>query len=845
MSVKKEIYFLHSIKGKVIAAFVIGAMAVALSLYISRFGFGEMLKTVNELSAPNEKLQIVNNLFYKITQLDQLQKVHAIQNPNKPYEDFKKESQFLVGIIDSLRRKSTDNFLQIQRLDSMKYLLYTRDTLFQDYLKLRSDFANNEDFSKRINDVSEFIAKSELKIDSSIINTNTKITSKLTLPSDSIREVENKKKRQSFFGKLFGSRNVEELPTALQHVEEELKVTIDTLFIARQDSAIWKIEKMMRLIEKEQHHRTTNLLNRELQLINAESKLHNQLLNIIHVIEAEEISQVNSNNSVATQVVYESMNWINLIMISFFVVTSILVFLIFIDISRSSKYRKDLIAAKEEAEHLGQVKQRFLANMSHEIRTPLQSIIGYAEQVRQEEIPKREALDAIYHSSEHLLHIVNEVLDYSRIVSGRFVFENHPFEMKQVINEVVDTMRAAAEKKSLKLILIDKLSRSVYVEGDAFRLRQVLFNLIGNAIKFTDEGQVVLTVSGKEMGPNLDFTFKVKDTGIGIPKEDIEKIFYVFEQANLSVVRTHGGTGLGLSIVKTLVENQKGKIKVYSRPGEGTEFIVDIPFAKAKENIVVQNKTDNNKKIHFRGKVLVVDDDKFILNLCSTILNKYKIEHLTSMNPFSILQQDWDQSFNVVLLDIRMPQINGLDLCLALRKKVSDNVKIYAVTAQALPEEREAILQHGFDGILMKPYKEQELVDLLNNEKNAIEPVKEEKIFSRCDLTVLKQMVQGNEEQLRKILNQFIIDTQEDLNTLRLISTQASHEQVREVVHRLVGRTGQLGSTKLSFNLRKMEVALVGGKPFELLIEDLNIILDDIQYLIKEIEGILLELQEA
>ncbi len=844
MSNKKEIYFLHSIRGKVIAAFIIGAMAIALSLYITRFGFGEMLRTVNELSAPNEKLQIVNNLFYKITQLDQLQKVHAIQNPDKPYEDFKKESQFLVGIIDTLRKQTEDNTLQIQRLDSMKYLLYKRDTLFHDYLKLRADFANNEDLSKRINDVSEFIAKSELKIDSSIINTNTRITSKIILPSDSVREVENRRKRQNFFGRLFGSRNVEELPTAIQHVEEELKVTIDTLFIARQDSAIWKIEKMMRLIEKEQHRRTTNLLNRELELINAESELHNQLLNIIHIIEAEEISLVNSNNSTATQVVYDSMNWINIIMIAFFVVTSILVFLIFIDISRSSKYRKELIAAKEEAEHLGQVKQRFLANMSHEIRTPLQSIIGYAEQVRQDENPKREALDAIYHSSEHLLHIVNEVLDYSRIVSGRFVFEVQPFEMKQLIHEVVETMRGTAEKKSIKLILIDKLSKSVFVEGDAFRLRQILFNLLGNAIKFTDIGQVVLSVSGKEMGPKLDFTFKIKDTGIGIPPQDIEKIFHVFEQANSSVMRTHGGTGLGLSIVKTLVENQKGKIKIHSKPGEGSEFIIDIPFGRATSKILVQ---DNAAKVknNFKGKVAIVDDDAFILNLCSTILTKHSIEHNTFLNPFSILEREWDLSFKVVLLDIRMPQINGLELCQALRKKVPQNVKIYAVTAQALPEERETILKHGFDGILMKPYKEQELIDLLNHQEDALEIVSEEKIIPKCDLSILMKMVQGNEELLRNILKQFIAETQDDLKSLKNNIKETSREQVREVVHRLAGRTGQLGSSKLSYDLKKMEVALIGGKQFELLVYDLEVICIDLQVLIKEIEVVLFELQEA
>ncbi|MDQ3394097.1 MAG: ATP-binding protein, partial [Bacteroidota bacterium] len=504
------------------------------------------------------------------------------------------------------------------------------------------------------------------------------------------------------------------------------------------------------------------------------------------------------------------------------------------------------------AEDSGKIKEQFLANMSHEIRTPLQSIIGYAEQIRQDETPKRQAIDAIYHSSEHLLHIVNEVLDYSRIVSGRFIFENQPFEMKQLVNEVIDTMRATAEKKSIKLDLIDNLSKTIWVEGDAFRLRQVLYNLVGNAVKFTEIGQVALIISGKEMGPEIFFTFKVKDTGEGIPSQDIDKIFHVFEQATTSIARTHGGTGLGLSIVKTLVENQKGKIKVFSKQGGGSEFIVDIPFSKVKRELVFPKDVKKKSESTFKGKVLVVDDDAFIINLCATILKKYKIPHVTSIDPLKVLESQWDHSCNVVLLDIRMPKINGIDLCHALRKKVPQHVKIYAVTAQALPEEREAILNHGFDGILMKPFKEQELLDILNRQEappaafreiGPAIPLNDVKHIAKCDLTSILKMVQGNEDQLKKILAQFVSETLSDLEALKKNISQGDRSQIREVVHRLAGRLGQLGSAKLSFTLRKMEVDLMGKGSLESYGQELKDIIVEIKDLIKEVDGLLLDLQ--
>jgi len=846
----KEKSFYQSIVKKIIAALVIGGVAMFLSGEAIRVGFQEMLETVNKLSQPNVKLKVVNELFHDITKLDQLQKVHALKNPDKPYADFKQSSGSLLKTIDTLRILSAGKIVQIHRLDSMETILHTRNKLFKDYLTLRKDFIRNKALTKRINAVSKYIANIKPKVDSSVITTNQKVTTTTIVPTETDSLVFEQKPKRSFLGRLFGIRKTTEpMPSALKHVEQELKVQVDTVSVAKQDSSLWKVEKMMRRIEREQHQRTTKLMQRELQLLNTENKLHNQLLVILHSIEAEELMLDKRDIGLATEVVNASYKRINIIIVGFIVIAAILTYLIFIDISRSNKYRKQLIKAKEEAEHLGQVKQRFLANMSHELRTPLQAIIGFSEQVRQQDKPDRAALKAIHQSSEHLLQIVNEVLDYSRIASGKFTFEQQPFDMWQLITEVVDIMKLQADRKDLQLILKTNISKSVFFTGDAFRLRQILYNLLGNAIKFTENGHVILAVRYTETGETAHFNFEVKDTGIGIPAEEIDQVFHVFEQGNASILHTYGGAGLGLNIVKTLVENQGGAIEVSSKVGMGSIFNVKLPFVKAPmAQLPGSPEKSINPETKFKDKILVVDDDMFILQLCATILNKHGISNVCTTDAASVLKQDWDQSLKLILLDIRMPEINGIELCKALRTRVSKETRIYALTAQALPEEREAILQQGFDGILNKPFREQEMLALIHKQTDY--EVKEVAAVLvspdvELDLSSLIKMTGGNEQQLQLILNRFVLDTQHDLELLDVSLKTDLADETREVVHRLAGRTGQCGSKVLFARLHMVELALHKGQPLEDLLEEIVSLQEEIKSLMQQIKSKLILLQKA
>ncbi|MFC5269926.1 hybrid sensor histidine kinase/response regulator [Adhaeribacter terreus] len=805
--------FLQSIHGKVIAAFLIGVAAVALSWVVMQVGFREMLQTVNKLSAPNEKLRIVNNLSYQIIQLEQLQRANVIRNPEKPGNAYHSETANFIASLDTLRQLSLGNKLQVQRIDSMELILLQHKELADQYFGLRADWSKNLALSKRVAYLSDIIANVKPVADSSVVTTSKKITTTTIIPSETDSLVLEEPK-QSFFSRLFGSKKTVAKPRQLlKQIQEELNVQIDTLSVARQDSSIYEVEKVMRRIEKDYLQRRAHILDRELALIKSSSRLHTQMLNLLHAIEAEELSFGRIRNKNASEVVTASLERMNLITVGFFLGAALLVFLIFLDISRRDKYRKALQLAKEEAENLGQVKQRFLANMSHELRTPLQSIIGFADQILEQEKPQKEAVKAIHQSSEHLLQIVNEVLDYSRIVSGKFTFEEKPFELKKLATEVITTLQLQAQKKNLQLQFMFENSAAQHVVGDPFRMRQVLYNLLGNAIKFTPEGFVKLTVKCLGKGEKPFFSFLVQDSGIGISEKDQQRIFNQFEQASAVSPENYSGTGLGLSIVKALVESQGGYLTVKSKPGQGSVFEVQLPFVTSGISETEMKTVPEKTLQDFAGKVLVVDDDAFILELCATILNKNGIKNFCYNSSQKLLQQELPEELRFVFLDIRMPEISGLELCKILREKLGPEVKIFALTAQALPEEKATILMHGFDGILRKPFREKELLQLLK--RYAFSPKKSEKTVEK-NFAALRQMTGNDEAIFQKILAQFISETTSDLELLELaLLKDETGENAAEIVHRLTARTGQMGDLQLSKKLRKLENKLRSEIAFE------------------------------
>ncbi|WP_231458873.1 MULTISPECIES: ATP-binding protein [unclassified Pedobacter] len=779
--------FLRAIKSKVIIGFLFACFALLLAWGISKFAFTRMLSTVEQISAPNDKLRLVNNLSHKIARLDQLQRDEAF-NKQGDYS-FLRESRKLRATLDTLKRLYDGDSLQLARIKSIKNLLSDRDKQFVDYLKVRETLVNTKSFSEEVKKLNDLVVKRSVQSDSAVLTTETTTSTTTVAPEEA-------QKSKGFLSKLFGKKKSD----VYKIINEEFKVKRDTLNAKAEDSIMKSMTGSLKNIELEQRQKSQKFLKREAELSNASNALTAQMLQILREVEGQAVAQIDLNGIQAKQVVNDGITQITVIIIAFFLLTVILLYFILTDITKSNRYRKELEQAKDEAEYHGKAKQRFLSNMSHEIRTPLQSILGYAELIAHQDNPKKKDIDAIYQSSIHLLQIVNEVLDYNRIISGEFSFNNQVFDIRKILSEVISVMRPLAEQKSLLLNANLDITGVEFVRGDAFRLKQILFNLIGNAVKFTLKGEINLSVACKRQGDDLHFHFTIQDTGIGFEESDISKIFNEFEQIESpeKYVINQTGTGLGLPIVKSLIEAQGGRIHVKSKPSKGTTFNIYLTYQYTDEKVNEALDLEHYAIVN-PGLVWIIDDDKLILDLCGFIFGKNKIPYKSFNHVADILHEEVAPDLKYVLIDMRMPEMSGIELCHLLRKKLPAEVKFYAITAQVLPEEREMVLGDGFDGLIMKPFQAVDLLSIFDKTKIVTDAIE-------FDFSSIEKMTFGDQQMLEKILTRFKLDCVNDSKELTQYIKDNNQDKSRLIVHRLAGRTAQMGAKTLATAFRELEI---------------------------------------
>ncbi|MCR8559410.1 response regulator [Mucilaginibacter sp. BJC16-A38] len=792
--------FITSVKGKIIIAATLACFALFLAWSTSKDAFTAMLDAFENVSAPNEKLRLVNELSNGLARIDQVQRARLL-NSAVSYSGFFDETKKLNSKIDTLKSLYPPASVQVVRLSTLKKLLQDRDRLFVNYLRVREGLINNKSFSAQVENLNNIVDESAKQADSTVTTTEKKTSTTTVYPADTAK---TKSDNRGFFNKLFGkkkTKRVDSLNKPYQIVNEEFHVQHDTLAMAIQDSLLKGLGKTMKDLEAIQQRKSALFVNREAVLTRSSSNIIRQIMAILKKVEAEVVAQTAQNSLAAKNMVHGSIKRISLIMLAFVCLTILLVYFILRDISRINKYRKELELAKDEAEYHALAKHRFLSNMSHEIRTPLQSIIGYAEMIKQQEHPQKKDIEAIYRSSGHLMQIVNEVLDYNRIISGKFSFASQEFELQELLDDAIAVMTLQADKKEITLKTDYDDTVSAYVTGDPFRLKQILFNLLGNAIKFTQHGGVILSVKGKQIDNKITYHFDVTDTGLGLTPADIERIFNEFEQAG-DEKQNQAGTGLGLPITKELIESQGGTIKVKSKPGKGSSFIFDLEFEKAEQPVSnnVNNKASTNQQAG--GKVWIIDDDTFILELCSRIFDHNKVAYRCFTSPHEMLNTAWDDDVKYLLLDIRMPDMSGIELCQLLRKQIPADVKIYALTAQALPGERESVLQQGFNGLLMKPFRESELVALVKGEPADYSDV------PQINIKAIEKMTFGDPEQTAKILARFAADSINDAQELKTAIERQNIEKILLLTHRIAGRTAQAGARELAESFRLIEMEL-------------------------------------
>jgi CheY-like chemotaxis protein/HPt (histidine-containing phosphotransfer) domain-containing protein len=442
-------------------------------------------------------------------------------------------------------------------------------------------------------------------------------------------------------------------------------------------------------------------------------------------------------------------------------------------------------------------------------------------------------MKAITGSSEHLLSIVNDVLDFTRVDSGKLKFENIPFNAAEIFNEVYDSMVWKAEEKKIELNLFIQPIATLLLHGDPVRLRQILFNLVGNAIKFTDKGSVDITATFVDENEKAVLFFKVSDTGIGIPSDRLDAIFNEFEQAEANTERKFGGSGLGLSISKRIITQQGGSVKVESNPGLGSVFSVRIPFS---HGVLEPRETSYSEQIAPQPledlTILLAEDDPMIRELQFHSLETMGAKVLMASNGREAIELLHKNIVSLVLMDIQMPELTGPEALKIIRSEFNEdkrNVPVIAMTANVLQHDLQRWMDEGMNDFITKPFRESELVEKISklmHIETKVQVAKEkpvEKIpvnyefnlprpIQLYDLHELIQSAQGNNEFVRKMINLFLTSSYASVNNLKFHLKQNNWDQLGKTAHRMIGSYKQMGVDFVAAMLKEIEDTSVGSR---------------------------------
>tara|TARA_B100000949_G_scaffold78455_2_gene69895 strand:- start:2776 stop:5220 length:2445 start_codon:yes stop_codon:yes gene_type:complete len=769
----------------ILSYLVLGTLAVLVGVFL----YSEFKNYTAETTENTGEKKFIETgtLINLVYETDGFSRLALLTESDDDFEKYMSKTDSLFKKIEEIKSLTTNDF-QVKQLDSVKSLLAEKNRNIEQLRILR--LTNKKDTS--LDDIMREVRKLEASVGLNSVESLIRNPSKLNsrerriwqnyadyLNSDATRDTSTVK-----------SKTVDSMLVAARYIVAEAK--------------------------KENSRIRESLTQKENELIRNDLNISERLREIIASFDRE----IAKNNNLEKQQRSESMERTKQILkfagILGGVVILLFSYFILSDFFRAERFKKNLEESKNYAESLLKSREQLISTVSHDLKTPLNTISGYSELFENSNLSEKQKyyLGQITSSSHFISHLVDDLLDFSKLEAGKLPIESVPFSLENIIVEAGNAVKQQFPQKAvgLKLSISEKIKSKIF-ESDPLRIRQIVNNLVGNAFKFTEKGRVEIKVEKiQEVGKISTVQISVIDTGIGISKEKQQLIFNEFTQAETEIAHKFGGSGLGLAISKKLTELLGGNLKVESVLGKGSSFILILPL-KNSERILT--KTIPKNTISFKGlNAVIIDDDDAMRSLLQEIFEQMDIAS-EAFNSFENFHTNFN--FDFVLTDIQMPETDGFSVLVKLKNGEINSYKNQPVIAMTGSREhnRDFYLNKGFSEMLPKPFSKQELVTALehifpyrNNfsKENIADEIfhQDAKDTGKFDLSLLKSFL-NTPEALEEVLEVFNSQTEKDLQQISISIIENDTKTISEIAHRMLTMFRQLKAKEVIPILEKME----------------------------------------
>lgn len=744
---------------------VLGVLLLSAAGYLSYLNLSSIVSSIRVDERPDKKLLIIRDISMDLEKAENSFRLYTITGNIRDIQPYYNIIASIDEKVNSLRAECINNPALLAHTDNIIRLIEENIVIWNELLILNRHY-NVVEYLKLL---------SEKIIDASA--------------ADQAAE-------RGILGRVFSRSS--------KNLMDEQAILSDLDSLAQQDQ---KIKELLKKTES--------------QLAATGNEIREQFYVLISKMESEIIGIIEDKAREAGILAGKTYRWLAVFTVMGTLLAIVVVFIIVRYTRKTGAYQAALEKSKSEAENLARTKEMFIANMSHEIRTPVTAISGFAEQLLREQHDENITghIEIIKSSADHLSKIINDILDLSKLQEGKIDLEKVHFSISQTLAQVYSLFELPARQNNTILSYSLDPDTPPALLGDPYRLKQIMINLVSNSVKFTRGGTVRFAARAvRKQGNEIDLVMDFIDTGIGIDENKLEYIFEDFTQEEMSTARKYGGTGLGLSIVRKLMELHKGAIECKSKKNEGTRITCVIPFLTGEESKI---RKEAERDLFIPGrikklKVLIVDDEKYNRLLLKTILKRWEAESDEAVNGAEALEKIRNNRYNLLLMDIRMPGMDGVKVTEYIRQVLGvkeSEMPVICISATPVNENWSSYKLAGMNAFLPKPFTEEILLNLIlsvipdSPHESPGESDRGDKTGSgdKISLDNLYHIAGGDRQFVRQMLVTFIDTTETGLKEIQNAFVSGQWEKVSELSHKLLPPCRHIRATELSTLLSRIE----------------------------------------